>query len=312
MFRKLIFTVVSMFIGMGMLFAEGLSDVMSTPWITDRFVLYFMYFIIFMLLVFVLLLYRISSHLAKYRSLQAGEDAEEIKPYRMWERFFQVKSVKTDKDVLLDHDYDGIKELDNPPPPWFMYLFYGTILFAVIYFVRFQITGAGPTQQEEYVAELEKAETARLASMETPEGGAAAVNITEDNVTLSTDENIIKKGKTVFVQFCQVCHGEGGKGISGPNLTDDYWVHGGDIKDLFKTIKYGVLDKGMASWDGTLSGEQIRDVSSYILNLEYISEADGGLAPAGELYVPQEADKTESNADTTAATSTEEVIEAGA
>lgn len=297
MFRKTLTLLFLMFAGLSRLFAQSSSDVMGTPWITDKSVLYFMYIVIGILLIFVLLLYKIASHLSQYVQQKEAVDKEEAKPYRFWERFFQVKSVSTDKDMMLDHDYDGIRELDNPAPPWFMYLFYGTILFAVIYFVRFEITKTGPSQQEEYTAELEAAESQRIAREGTPGGATETLNITEDNVEVTTNAEDLNLGKITFVSKCQVCHGEGGKGLSGPNLTDEYWIHGGGVKDLYKTIKYGVPDKGMAPWESSLSPKQIRDVASYILGLDPITEAEGGLPPKGELYKPVE---VTTNADTSA------------
>lgn len=301
MYRKTISLIALLFLGIQQIFAGSFSDVMSTEWINDKYVLYAMYIAIGLLLILVLMLYRVAMHLSRFTQKEFAEDEEEAKSYRFWERLFQVRSITTDKDMLLDHDYDGIKELDNPAPPWFMYLFYGTILFAVVYFVRFQVTGAGPTQVEEYITELDNAEKARQAKQAS--GGEEVMNINEDNVELATDENDLRLGKITFVSKCQICHGEGGRGLSGPNLTDDYWRHGGGIKNVFKTIKYGVLDKGMASWQGSLTPKQIRDVASYILSLKPVTEAEGGLPPYGELYVPEDAPAeaaTDSTADASA------------
>ena len=209
-----------------------------------------------------------------------------------------MRPTGTDKDHMMDHNYDGITELDNPPPPWFMFLFYATIAFAVIYFFRFSVTGNGPTQEEEYLAEMAAAEQEQAETLE-----ALALDIDESNVELLSDAESIDLGKQIYVGNCKICHGDGGAGLSGPNLADAYWKNGGGIKNIYKTIKYGVPDKGMISWESMLNPQMIQQVSSYIISLEG-SEPVGGLPPYGELWVkpdPVVEDSTEVMPDSAAA-----------
>lgn len=265
--------------------AQGLSDVMETPWITNTALLYSFYVIIAVLLLISLLLFRVMSHMQKYIAGELGEESAEAEEertnkFRGIERFLQLKPLSSDKDTVMeDHDYDGIHELDNPPPPWFMFLFYGTILFAVVYLTGYTWTGSWPNQEEEYQAQVEEAEALRVEAL-----AASEASIDESNVVASTDAEDIAAGKAIFVSKCVVCHLDGGKGMTGPNLTDDYWVHGGSDADIFKTIKYGIVEKGMIAWQDQLTPKMMQDVVSYIQSLEYVSPEEGGKAPEGEKY----------------------------
>jgi len=283
--------------------AQGLSDVMETPWITNTALLYSFYVIIAVLLLISLLLFRVMNHMQKYIAGELGEESpevaeEQINKFRGIERFLQLKPLSSDKDTVLeDHDYDGIRELDNPPPPWFMFLFYGTILFAIVYLTGYTWTGSWPNQEEEYQAQVEEAEALRAEAL-----AASEASIDESNVVASTDATDIAAGKAIFVSKCVVCHLDGGKGMTGPNLTDEYWVHGGSDAEIFKTIKYGVVEKGMISWQDQLTPKMMQDVVSYIQALDYVSPEDGGKAPEGEKYEPEDA-ATPSDAENTASDS---------
>lgn len=205
--------------------------------------------------------------------------------------------VEKEADVLLDHDYDGIKELDNNLPPWWKYGFYLTIVFSLIYMVHYHVVGSGNVQLEEYneqLAEAEKAKAERLKQ--------AASQVDENTATLMTAEADIAEGKKIYMEKCLVCHGAGGEGTVGPNLTDDYWIHGGGIKDVFKIVKYGFPSKGMLAWQGQLSPVQIQQVSSYVKSLKGTNPPNPK-EPQGELYQETaEGTGTESTpADTTAA-----------
>lgn len=263
-------------------FAQDASaEVMSKPLpISGEWILYLVGSVIALLLLLSLVLWKISGHLRKY---YRGEfEKEEANEYKYsWERFLQFKPVSSDKDAMFHHDLDGIQELDNPPPPWFMFLFYGTILFAVIYFVRFTITGNGPTQQEEYVAELTAADEAHQAYL-----AKAANLIDETNVIAMTDAADLDAGKALFQEKCAVCHLADGGGQVGPNLTDEYWLHGGGVKEIFKTIKYGVTEKGMQSWQKDLNPKQMQQLASFILTLQGTKPATPK-EPQGEKWVPE-------------------------
>ncbi|MFZ6052546.1 cbb3-type cytochrome c oxidase N-terminal domain-containing protein [Halocola ammonii] len=194
--------------------------------------------------------------------------------------------VDKEETVMLDHNYDGIRELDNNLPPWWKYMFYATIVFAVVYLVRFHVTGTAQLSHEEYEAEMAMA----MANQEA--AGAAEDAITEDNVTKVTDPVLWEKGEKIYVANCATCHGVNGGGGTGPNLTDQYWKHGGGIKNIFSTIKNGVPEKGMIPWESQLSPENIQIVASYIMSIEGTNPPDAK-EPEGEIWVPEEEGETE-------------------
>ena len=191
--------------------------------------------------------------------------------------FTKAASLEKEADILLDHDYDGIKELDNALPPWWKYGFYITICIAVIYLFKYEVWHNGPNPTEEYNSEMITAREqvdAYLSSMKN--------NVDEKSVTMS-DASGITAGAVIFSKTCVPCHGKKGEGGVGPNLTDDYWLHGGAVADLFKTIKYGYPDKGMQSWQSTYSPLQMQELASYIKTLKGTNPPNGK-APQGDLY----------------------------
>lgn len=181
----------------------------------------------------------------------------------IWTRILGLKPITEEKDMMLDHEFDGITELDNPTPAWFMWLFYGTIIFAVVYLVYFHVLRYGKMQEEEYAVEMKLAKAERNVYL-----AKSADNIDENSVKESKESAVISAGQSVFNTNCIACHGDKGQGLVGPNLTDEYWLHGGKISNVFKTIKYGVPEKGMISWEKTLTPKQISDVSNFILSLK--------------------------------------------
>lgn len=181
--------------------------------------------------------------------------------------------------LLLDHDYDGIKELDNKLPPWWLYLFYGCILFGAAYLVRFEIMG-GDNQEAELRKEIVQAKIDVAKYMLT-----APDKMDESKVTKLTDAASLASGKAIFTTNCAACHRADAGGQIGPNLTDDHWIFGGDIKNLFHTITNGGRDgKGMVAWKGTLKPTEIQQVASYILSLQGSNPKDPK-APDGEVWV---------------------------
>jgi cytochrome c oxidase cbb3-type subunit 3 len=271
--------------------------------------LWIIYLVVGLLLVVTYLLYLVTIQLKKYAKGELQSEEQKMYDKRpFWEKVFQVKPVGTDRDTIIDEAHDGIYELDNPPPPWFMFLFYGTILFAVIYFVRFTVTGSGPTQAEEYVAEMQAAETEKEEALASEDQ-----SVDETTVVALTDGVAIEAGKKIYTQNCKVCHGDRGKGMdgNGPNLTDEYWKHGGGAKNIFKTIKYGVVEKGMLAWDGNLTPKMMQEVTSYIVSLEG-SSPEGAKAPEGEKWIPEEEPEAEATDDaTTAETEVTEEVKSG-
>jgi cytochrome c oxidase cbb3-type subunit 3 len=187
------------------------------------------------------------------------------KPAVHWfERLNKTKTLDATSEMEEDmgHDYDGIRELNNPTPPWWRWSFYFSIVFALVYVWRFQISHAAPSQLEELaIAEAEAAE-AKAEYLKN-----AANNIDENTVTLLTSPEDIASGQKLFSSSCAPCHGPQGQGVVGPDLTDDYWLHGGQVKAIFSTIKYGVPEKGMKSWKDDFSPKQLAQLTSFIKSI---------------------------------------------
>ncbi|MDO1445408.1 c-type cytochrome [Rhodocytophaga aerolata] len=193
-----------------------------------------------------------------------------------------VLPVEQEGAVAMDHIYDGIQELDNHMPPWLKYTFYGTIAFAIIYCINFFSLGLVQTSEQEYVAEMAQAEkeVGEFRKL-------AAASIDENSAKQVTDEAALTSAKAIYSQNCSACHGAAGEGGVGPNLTDEYWIHGGSVKDVFKTIKYGIPQKGMIAWQQKLKPDEIQNVSSYILSLQGTKPANGK-EPQGDRVVSAE------------------------
>jgi len=209
--------------------------------------------------------------------------------------FTKAVPVEKEADVLMDHDYDGIKELDNALPPWWKWGFYLTLIVGVFYLLRFHVWKTGPAPEEEYAREMQLA-AVRLEKNKSNTGE----ELNENTVTLA-DAAGIAEGKKLFMGVCNTCHGNNGEGNAiGPNLTDKYWLHGGSINDVFRTIVNGVPEKGMQSWKKNYTSAEIRNLASYILSLQG-SNPPNAKAPQGELYtgVPA-ADSSAVKKDTTA------------
>ena len=200
---------------------------------------------------------------------------------KMMKAITKSASIENENQLLLPHDYDGIKELDNNLPPWWVYLFYGCIVFAVVYLVRFEIMG-GDNQETELRNEMAQAKMEVAQYMKT-----APDLMDEKTVTLLTDPADLAVGKAIFTANCIACHRADAGGQIGPNLTDDRWILGGGIKNIFHTISNGGRDgKGMISWKGTLKPKEIQDVESYVLSLQG-SNPVNPKAPDGEVWVEE-------------------------
>jgi cytochrome c oxidase cbb3-type subunit 3 len=193
----------------------------------------------------------------------------------IWTKLLSLKPIEEEESLIIPHAYDGIHELNNPIPRWFNVLFYGTLIFAVGYLYYYHI-GNGPKQDEEYATEIEKADKDKKAFL-------AKAGEKFDENSIKMDAALIANGKAVFMANCIACHGEHGQGIVGPNLADEFWLHGGSINEVFKTVKYGVPAKGMASWEKNLSAKNIAEVVNFIMSLQG-SKPTNAKAPQGEKY----------------------------
>ncbi|MEN0006618.1 MAG: cbb3-type cytochrome c oxidase N-terminal domain-containing protein [Bacteroidota bacterium] len=213
--------------------------------------------------------------------LEAKKQPTESWWKRQYKKWTNVVPIEKEQDILLNHDYDGIKELDNSLPPWWVAMFYLSIGFAVLYMGYYHFTDMGHGSAKEYEIEMQQAEERVQAYLATQ-----ANLVDETNAELLTDEQSLAMGKSIYDVSCVSCHGPAGEGGIGPNFTDKYWLHGGDIKDVFKTIKYGVPEKGMISWKAQLRASDMHRVASYILSMQGTNPPNGK-EPQGELYEPQ-------------------------
>jgi cytochrome c oxidase cbb3-type subunit 3 len=201
---------------------------------------------------------------------------------KLMEKLTKAKSADNEDQLLLEHDYDGIKELDNNLPPWWVYLFYVSIVFAVVYMVQYEVLGAD-NQEMELRKEVAQAKIDIATYMKT-----APDMMDEKTVTLLTDPADLAAGKEIFTTNCAACHRADGGGQIGPNLTDEQWILGGGIKNVFHTLVNGGRDgKGMISWKGTLKPKEMQKVASYILSLKGSNPPDAK-APEGEVWVEED------------------------
>lgn len=168
--------------------------------------------------------------------------------------------------------YDGIEELDNRLPNWWLGILWGTIVFSFGYWMYYHVTGSGPDQLGEY--KLESAELAKKAPADKPSSDDALL-------ALAKDPQAMEAGKTAFQQNCAACHGAEGQGIIGPNLTDKFWLYGGKPVDIHKVIAEGAVAKGMPAWERTLGAERVNAITAYVLTLKGKNVA-GGKPPQGE------------------------------
>lgn len=214
---------------------------------------------------------------SKAAAQAAGQEALQPAAPRVswWARINRFKSKEEEVSLDLGHEYDGIRELDNRLPPWWLYGFYGCIIFACVYMWRYHVSHSAPLSEEEYTISVQKAEAQKTAYLK-----KAANLVDENTVKQLTGEGDLAAGRKVFEATCFACHGKAGEGGVGPNLTDEYWLHGGSVQDVFKSIKYGWVDKGMKSWKDDFSPSQIAQIASYILSLQGTHPANAK-APQG-------------------------------
>ena len=194
--------------------------------------------------------------------------------------FTKAASLEKEEDILLDHDYDGIKELDNALPPWWKWGFYITLVVGVWYLLHFHVWETGPTPLQEYEQEMSIAAT----QMENYRKNNKE-SVDEKTVTMA-DAKGIDEGKIIFTKNCTPCHGANGEGnMVGPNLTDKFWLHGGAISNVFRTITLGVPEKGMQAWGKNFAPADIKNLASYILSLQGTNPPNAK-EPQGTEFIP--------------------------
>ncbi|MGZ3900703.1 MAG: cbb3-type cytochrome c oxidase N-terminal domain-containing protein, partial [Bacteroidia bacterium] len=268
------------FLTMSLSAQEAPDHKLTGSWLVgglDMFTFYFMIGVIgLQIIVIILLLYTLQFLLRPAKQKVVVKEAKKEKS--ILEKLNASVEIEKEEEILMDHDYDGIRELDNDLPPWWRYGFYLTILVAVVYLIHYHVTLTGDLQLAEYDKEVAK------GKMEVDEFmKKSAANVDETTVKMLAGADI-ESGKSLFVSTCATCHGKLGEGGVGPNLTDGYWLHGGSLADVFKTVKYGWPDKGMKSWKEDLSPIQIAQISSFIKTLNGTNPPNAK-AQQGDLYI---------------------------
>ena len=180
--------------------------------------------------------------------------------------------------LLLDHEYDGIRELDNKLPRWWVWLFYITIGFSAVYLVYYHMLKASPLSAGEYAAEMKVGEQLKSAAMGKFEAGIP-------NLQPAIDPLVLENGRQIYTKFCAPCHRADGGGLVGPNLTDNYWIHGSNYCDTVAVIWNGVPAKGMITWKATLKPDEIQAVASYLYTLRGAKLATPGKPPENQAPV---------------------------
>lgn len=265
-----------------------IASVWDDPTVMFYVVIGFMFVVVLLVLAVALYMLQVVNILARNAAQEKAEKLGitfEPEPSffgKLWEKANDFVPVEKEATIILDHNYDGIKELDNHLPPWWTMLFYGTIGFAVVYLLIFHVFNTMPLSINEYENEVAYAnEQSRKLKAANP-----GPQIDETNVEVTADAKALADGKSTFLNTCSTCHKRDGGGDIGPNLTDEYWKHGGAIKDIFKVVKNGVAGTNMVAWGGVMSPEAIRNVASYVLALQGTAPATPK-KPEGTLYKPE-------------------------
>ncbi len=250
----------------------------------------------FEVLVIVFFGMKLSGFLRKIEVIDADKPLGAIMTIpKFWDNVNASVAIEKEKDIQMDHEYDGIHELDNNLPPWWKYSFYISIVWSVLYLGYYHL-GDGELSIPAYEREME------LAKMEKAEiAKTMASKVDESNVTMA-DASGIADGATIYKSSCAACHGNAGEGNVGPNLTDKFWLHGGDMTSIYKTVKVGWPAKGMKSWEAELTPVQMKNVSSYIKSLVGTNPANAKPAQGEEFIegATAGADSTKAVVDTTA------------
>lgn len=244
---------------------------------------------------------------SKETYLAQAEKPSKVKAWieKVYKKSLDQKPLEEEHEIILDHNYDGIKELDNSLPPWWLYSFYASIIFAAIYLLRYHVFNGANQIEELNIANAE----AEASIQEYLKTAKDLVNF--ETVEILTDASDLKAGKVIFQDNCVACHKADGGGGIGPNLTDKHWILGGGIKNVFHTISEGGrAGKGMVAWKESLKPSEMAQVASYVLSLQGTTPAEPK-APEGDLWVDESAPEQEAEAkpDSEQATEESEVID---
>jgi len=247
----------------------------GTPWlVVENMDLYFMVVINVILLGVLFYLRRMFRDFMAMARPKVAEATPETAIKKINVILTDAVAIEEEHTILMQHEYDGIRELDNNLPPWWVWGFFATIIFAVVYVFNYHIFQTSDLQIKAYDKEIAQAKADVKKYQE-----EHAMNVDETNATLLTEASALASGKAIFESNCVVCHNPKGEGNIGPNLTDDNWIYGPDVKDLFKTIKLGTPN-GMPEHASKLNPVQIQEVASFVLSLPNTP----GKAPDGKLY----------------------------
>lgn len=247
-------------------FVEPGESTEKTPWLLVENNDIILLVILNITLLFVILHFkRLFMDIAKMVRPPKPKKLSTRKQRRMQKLLTDAVPIEEEETIMLDHEYDGIRELDNNLPPWWVWMFYATIVFAVIYIFNYHIFKTGDLQLIEYEKSIAQAEVEVNKYLD-----EMAMNVDETNATLMTEANDLSTGKVLFEANCVVCHNPKGEGNIGPNLTDNSWIYGFDMKDVFKTIKLGTAN-GMPEHNSKLNPIQIQQVSSFVLSLDEVN-----------------------------------------
>ena len=208
---------------------------------------------------------------------------------KMYNKAWSLVPMDEEGEIDLGHDYDGIRELDNRLPPWWVYMFYLTIVISIGYLYVYHFSDLGQTQQEEYEATMERAKVQKMKFL-----FAQSNAVNETNVVALYDEKSLQEAHEIFSMKCASCHGKQGQGLKGlgPNFADQHWKHGGGVKNIFSTIKYGVPEKGMIAWKDQMIASDIHKLASYILTFEGTNPPNPK-EPEGDVWVPEDSENLE-------------------
>lgn len=261
------------------------SSIWDDPNILFYVAVLFMFIVVLLVLAVAVYMLQVLNYMVKKEVMEKA--AQEGKVYKqepaLWEKLWQDANafvpVEKEATILLGHNYDGIRELDNHLPPWWTYLFIGTVIWSVIYFFAYHVTDSLPLSISEYDTEVSVANDQQKKLKAANPGP----QIDESNVIATAEAADLKDGKSIFTSICTSCHRADGGGDIGPNLTDEYWKHGGSMTDIYKVVKNGVTGTNMVAWGGTMSPEKMRNVSSYLLTLQGTKPVNGK-KPEGDVY----------------------------